>query len=264
VLSVAYVQLRDPTFHQTCIVALNALLMLRTLQLLRYSYRTFPLRVARSLTRIFLTAWTIFVCAFWAWNLDTWFCERNRAWRLRMDALSNGWVVVGAWLWQWHAWWHIGTAIGMAGFVVWSAYLRQMVLMYDDSVWKKAKTKRVRKQMRVPRAAKPASRPSVIAARAYRAGPSAVGPVQNGSYPEAITSSDFDEEEKLFSDEESTAGSTSDDRKYTGSTARPLRVADSDGEVFIAAQGDAWEVRWWGRLLPRLERVRGDLAGVWV
>ncbi|MBN3324943.1 ACER3 ceramidase, partial [Atractosteus spatula] len=96
-VTVVYLQWKEPVFHQVMYGILVACLVLRSVFIVTWVYPW--------LRPLSYTSLSVFMMGFVLWNIDNIFCDTLREARQRLPA------VVGA-VTQFHAWWHILTGLG--------------------------------------------------------------------------------------------------------------------------------------------------------
>ncbi|KAI1242112.1 hypothetical protein IHE44_0005629 [Lamprotornis superbus] len=97
VVSIVYLDLKEPVFHQIMYGTLVSIIVLRSVYIVLWVYPW--------LRGLGYTSLTVFLMGFFLWNVDNIFCDKLRALREKMPP------VVGA-VTQFHAWWHILTGLG--------------------------------------------------------------------------------------------------------------------------------------------------------
>ncbi|KAI9504713.1 hypothetical protein GGI25_000635 [Coemansia spiralis] len=120
VVTLVYVQIRKPVFHQIaygmevfCILYLN---MKHQIELRKTNWRAYS-----ELMQLLWVGVSSFGMAFVLWNIDNIFCGNLRAIRNAVPALLSPFF-------QLHAYWHIGTALGCYVSIVYQQYLRLVKL----------------------------------------------------------------------------------------------------------------------------------------
>ncbi|CAI2172355.1 16961_t:CDS:2 [Funneliformis geosporum] len=82
-----------------------------------------PIRIR--MKKLLFTAWTMFGLGFFFWNIDNIACHQLRQSRYKIGMpLSH--------LLELHGWWHIGTAFGTYYWIVFSSYIRVILLRKDN------------------------------------------------------------------------------------------------------------------------------------
>ncbi|RMC07514.1 hypothetical protein DUI87_16988 [Hirundo rustica rustica] len=97
VVSIVYLDLKEPVFHQIMYGTLVSIIVLRSVYIVLWVYPW--------LRGLGYTSLTVFLMGFFLWNVDNIFCDKLRALREKLPP------VVGA-VTQFHAWWHILTGLG--------------------------------------------------------------------------------------------------------------------------------------------------------
>ncbi|KAJ2665625.1 hypothetical protein IWW48_000076 [Coemansia sp. RSA 1200] len=120
IVTLVYVQIRKPVFHQVaygievfCIVLLNTRHQIEI-------RKTNP-RAYIELRQLFWVGLLSFGAAFVLWNIDNIFCGNLRAIRNALPSVFSPFF-------QLHAYWHIGTALGCYTTIVYQQYLRLVKL----------------------------------------------------------------------------------------------------------------------------------------
>ncbi|XP_010868964.1 alkaline ceramidase 3 isoform X2 [Esox lucius] len=112
-VSVVYLQWKEPVFHQVMYGALVACLVMRSIFIVTWVYPW--------LQRMCFLSLSIFLLGFLLWNIDNLACDSLRATRQRLPP------VVGA-VTQFHAWWHILTGLGSYLHILFSLQIRSIYL----------------------------------------------------------------------------------------------------------------------------------------
>lgn len=121
-VTAAYLYINNPVFHQISYALLVIILNFRSIYLLT--------QVPKGQTRILMkkllfTSWTTFGLGFFLWNVDNIACHQLIAARRRIGMpLSH--------LLELHGWWHIGTAFGTYYWIVFSNYIR-IILLHKEN-----------------------------------------------------------------------------------------------------------------------------------
>ncbi|OXB62441.1 hypothetical protein ASZ78_013785 [Callipepla squamata] len=108
IVSIVYLKLKQPVFHQIMYGTLVSVIVLRSVYIVLWVYPW--------LRGLGYTSLTVFLMGFFLWNVDNIFCEKLRALREKMPP------VVGA-VTQFHAWWHILTGLGSYLHILLSFFL---------------------------------------------------------------------------------------------------------------------------------------------
>ncbi|XP_064297573.1 alkaline ceramidase 3 [Phalacrocorax carbo] len=119
VVSIIYLNLKEPVFHQIMYGTLVSIIVLRSVYIVLWVYPW--------LRGLGYTSLTVFLMGFFLWNVDNIFCDKLRALRERMPP------VVGA-VTQFHAWWHILTGLGSYLHILLSLYTRTLFLKHRPKV----------------------------------------------------------------------------------------------------------------------------------
>lgn len=120
IVTLVYLQIRKPVFHQVA-YAIEVFTVIIRSSMHQMEIRKTNLRAYTELNRLFGLGVGMFAVSFALWNIDNIFCSNLRAARASLPA------VLGP-LFQLHAYWHIGTAIGCYASVVYQQYLRLVKL----------------------------------------------------------------------------------------------------------------------------------------
>ncbi|KAJ3278033.1 Alkaline ceramidase 3 [Borealophlyctis nickersoniae] len=123
-VTVVYIHLRDPVFHQVSyglLVAITALVPMK--HIVRLSGRREGL--GRRLWWMYGTSLVAYLTGFLLWNIENFNCEVFRSWR---ETVGYPWRVVG----ELHAWWHLLTGFGTYGSIVLCQYMRAITLDRRD------------------------------------------------------------------------------------------------------------------------------------
>ncbi|KAJ2778959.1 alkaline ceramidase ydc1 [Coemansia javaensis] len=124
-VTLVYVQIRMPVFHQVAYALEVAVVLVRS-AMHQIEIRKTDLRAHSELIRLFWLGTGSFGMAFVLWNVDNIFCNELLALRAALP-------VAVAPLLQLHAYWHIGTALGCYASIVYQQYLRLVKLGAGDS-----------------------------------------------------------------------------------------------------------------------------------
>uniref|UniRef100_A0A669PY38 Alkaline ceramidase n=1 Tax=Phasianus colchicus TaxID=9054 RepID=A0A669PY38_PHACC len=108
IVSIVYLKLKQPVFHQIMYGTLVSVIVLRSVYIVLWVYPW--------LRGLGYTSLTVFLMGFFLWNVDNIFCEKLRALREKMPP------VLGA-VTQFHAWWHILTGLGSYLHILLSFFL---------------------------------------------------------------------------------------------------------------------------------------------
>jgi len=121
-VTAAYLYINNPVFHQISYALLVSILNFRSYYLLTQIPKG-PTQMC--MKKLLFTAWTTFGLGFFLWNIDNITCHQLRQARHKIGMpLSH--------LLELHGWWHIGTAFGTYYWVVFSSYIR-VVLLHKDN-----------------------------------------------------------------------------------------------------------------------------------
>ncbi|KAJ1799016.1 hypothetical protein LPJ59_002116 [Coemansia sp. RSA 2399] len=124
VVTLVYVQIRKPVFHQVAYgIEVFYIVLLNTRHQIEVR-KTNP-RAYVELTQLFWVGFGSFGAAFVLWNIDNIFCGSLRDARNALPPLFSP-------LFQLHAYWHIGTALGCYVTIVYQQYLRLVKLNTID------------------------------------------------------------------------------------------------------------------------------------
>ncbi|KAJ2774844.1 alkaline ceramidase ydc1 [Coemansia nantahalensis] len=124
-VTLVYVQIRRPVFHQVAYALEVAVIMARSM-MHQIEVRKTDRRAYSELVSLFWLGAGSFGAAFVLWNIDNIFCSQLRAVRAVVPAVL-------APLFQLHAHWHIGTALGCYASIVYQQYLRLVKLGVVDN-----------------------------------------------------------------------------------------------------------------------------------
>ncbi|KAJ2709758.1 alkaline ceramidase ydc1, partial [Coemansia spiralis] len=119
-VTLVYVQIRRPVFHQVA-YALEVVVIMARSMMHQIEVRKTDQRAYSELVQLFCLGAGSFGMAFVLWNIDNIFCAELRALRAVVPAVL-------APLLQLHAHWHIGTALGCYASIVYQQYLRLVKL----------------------------------------------------------------------------------------------------------------------------------------
>ncbi|KAJ2851848.1 Alkaline ceramidase 3 [Coemansia brasiliensis] len=120
VVTLVYVQIRKPVFHQVAYAMEVAVILIRN-TMHQMEIRKTNIRAYSELVNMFWLGVGSFGGAFVLWNIDNIFCNQLRALRTVLPAPLSP-------LLQLHAYWHIGTALGCYVSIVYQQYLRLVKL----------------------------------------------------------------------------------------------------------------------------------------
>ncbi|KAJ1965024.1 alkaline ceramidase ydc1 [Dipsacomyces acuminosporus] len=120
VVTVVYLQVRNPVFHQVA-YALEVFTILIRSTMHQIEIRKTNWQAYREMQQLFWLGAGSFGLAFVLWNVDNIFCSDLRA-------IRNSVPPVLAPFFQLHAYWHIGTAIGCYATILYQQYLRLVML----------------------------------------------------------------------------------------------------------------------------------------
>ncbi|KAI8984416.1 ceramidase [Mycotypha africana] len=115
VITYSYIIINNPVFHQVAYGLLVCGVVLRSIVLLKKVPNTFVYEKPRMRALLWMSALG-FIIAFILWNIDNQFCEHLKMWR------SNVPFLIGS-VSELHGWWHIGTALGVYYFIVFSEWV---------------------------------------------------------------------------------------------------------------------------------------------
>ncbi|KAJ1953928.1 alkaline ceramidase ydc1 [Linderina pennispora] len=119
-VTLVYLQNRNPVFHQVAYAIEVAVILVRS-TFYQMEIRKTNVRAYTEMRHLFLLGAGSFGMAFVLWNIDNVWCGALRELR--------GWVhPVLAPFFQLHAYWHIGTALGCYASIVYQQYLRLVML----------------------------------------------------------------------------------------------------------------------------------------
>ncbi|KAM6907249.1 alkaline ceramidase 3 [Xenentodon cancila] len=118
-VTLVYLQWKEPVFHQVMYGALVACLVMRSIFIVTWVYPW--------LRPLCYTSLGIFLLGFLLWNIDNIFCDSLRVSR---KILPPGVGVVT----QFHAWWHIFTGLGSYLHILLSLQIRSTYLKYRPKV----------------------------------------------------------------------------------------------------------------------------------
>ncbi|KAJ1843945.1 hypothetical protein LPJ70_003172 [Coemansia sp. RSA 2708] len=124
VVTLVYVQIRKPVFHQVAYGLEVAMILVRNM-MHQIEIRRTNARAYSELVHMFWLGVGSFGVAFVLWNIDNIFCNDLRALRAALPAALGP-------LFQLHAYWHIGTALGCYVSIVYQQYLRLVKLGTAD------------------------------------------------------------------------------------------------------------------------------------
>lgn len=123
-ISTVYMLVKNPLFHQVSYGLLTAVLVFRA----GYVFTQLPASADKArLKRLLNTSWCLYALGFLAWNIDNEFCPQIRAARAVLGAPWNSVL-------QLHGWWHILTGLGSYCYIVFSQYIRQVMLQNADDI----------------------------------------------------------------------------------------------------------------------------------
>ncbi|KAJ1894732.1 alkaline ceramidase ydc1 [Kickxella alabastrina] len=124
IVTLVYLQIREPVFHQIA-YGLEVFLVLIRSMMHQIEIKKTNQRAYKEMQNLFWLGVGAFGVSFALWNVDNIFCPQLRAMR---NVLPN----VLAPLLQLHAYWHIGTALGCYVSIVYQQYLRLVMLNKID------------------------------------------------------------------------------------------------------------------------------------
>ncbi|KAJ7996075.1 hypothetical protein DPEC_G00233310 [Dallia pectoralis] len=125
-VSVVYLQWKEPVFHQVMYGALVACLVVRSIFIVIWVYPW--------LQRMCVISLSVFLLGFLLWNIDNLACDSVRATRQRLPPVVSA-------VTQFHAWWHILTGLGSYLHILFSLQIRSIYLkrrpklMFLCGVW---------------------------------------------------------------------------------------------------------------------------------
>ncbi|CAG8550436.1 12899_t:CDS:2 [Funneliformis mosseae] len=121
-VTAAYLYINDPVFHQVSYALLVSIINFRSYYLLTQIHKA---SIKIRMKRLLFTAWTMFGLGFLFWNIDNIACHQLRQSRHKIGMpLSH--------LLELHGWWHIGTAFGTYYWIVFSSYIRVILLRKEN------------------------------------------------------------------------------------------------------------------------------------
>ena len=115
ILTAIYLILKNPTIHQAAYGVMNAIIILKSINLTKEYVHD-----AKARSQLYRVMWTgilLFIFGYFLWNLDIHFCSFARATR-RDWGMPYGFLLEG------HGWWHIFTGAGVYCYIVYEEYLR--------------------------------------------------------------------------------------------------------------------------------------------
>ncbi|XP_029111229.1 alkaline ceramidase 3-like isoform X1 [Scleropages formosus] len=119
IVTVVYLQWKEPVFHQVMYGILVGCLVLRSVFIVTWVYPW--------LQPLAYTSLTVFLMGFLLWNIDNIFCDTLRDARRKLPP------IVGA-VTQFHAWWHILTGLGSYLHILFSLQTRTTYLRHRPKV----------------------------------------------------------------------------------------------------------------------------------
>ncbi|KAI8322247.1 alkaline ceramidase 3 [Martensiomyces pterosporus] len=120
VVTLVYLQVRNPVFHQVAYAVEVFIILIRS-TMHQIEIRKSNWRAYNEMKQLFWAGAGTFGMAFVLWNVDNVFCANLRA-------IRNSLPPFLAPFFQLHAYWHIGTAIGCYASIVYQQYLRLVML----------------------------------------------------------------------------------------------------------------------------------------
>lgn len=122
-LTIVYLQLRNPTIHQTAYAALNFIAGYESFKLCAKYVRDDKIR--RQMYTMASLGIGLFAFGYLLWNLDIHLCDQVRSTR-RNWGIPYGFVLEG------HGWWHIFTGSGVYCCLIFEEYLRCFLTGTDE------------------------------------------------------------------------------------------------------------------------------------
>ncbi|KAJ3076377.1 Alkaline ceramidase 3 [Podochytrium sp. JEL0797] len=126
-VTVMYLHLNNPVFHEVCYGLLAAILfLLPPIQFyhMKANYPQYSNRIS-SLWKMYWYGSVSYLGGFLIWGIDNNFCEIVRSVRLELGYPLRVFFEL-------HMWWHFGTALGTYSSIMLVTYLRQLALGRDD------------------------------------------------------------------------------------------------------------------------------------
>ncbi|KAJ2362289.1 alkaline ceramidase ydc1, partial [Coemansia sp. RSA 2607] len=120
IVTLVYLQIRKPVFHQVA-YAVEVFIVLIRSTMHQIEIRKTNMRAFQEMQQLFWLGVGAFGLSFFLWNIDNIYCTNLRA-------IRNSLPAVLAPLFQLHAYWHIGTALGCYASIVYQQYLRLVKL----------------------------------------------------------------------------------------------------------------------------------------
>ncbi|XP_072118702.1 alkaline ceramidase 3 isoform X2 [Mobula birostris] len=120
IVTIVYLQWKEPVFHQVMYGFLVGCLVLRSIYIVTWVYPW--------LRPLAYTSLSVFMMGFILWNVDNILCDNLREVRQKVP-----FHLLGA-LTQFHAWWHILTGLGSYLHILFSMYTRTLYLKYRPKV----------------------------------------------------------------------------------------------------------------------------------
>ncbi|KNC99489.1 uncharacterized protein SPPG_04885 [Spizellomyces punctatus DAOM BR117] len=125
-VTVVYIMLRDPVFHQVSYAVLVAITSLVPIAHINKLGRIYP-GTKRVLWFLYVTSLGSYLFGFLLWNIDNFYCDAFRSWK---NTTGYPLRVLG----ELHAWWHLLTGYGSYGSVILSQYMRLLALGKANTV----------------------------------------------------------------------------------------------------------------------------------
>ncbi|KAJ1938510.1 alkaline ceramidase ydc1 [Kickxella alabastrina] len=125
IVTLVYLQIREPVFHQIA-YGLEVFLVLIRSMMHQIEIKKTNQRAYKEMQNLFWLGVGAFGVSFALWNVDNIFCPQLRAMRNVLPGVL-------APLLQLHAYWHIGTALGCYVSIVYQQYLRLVMLNKIDN-----------------------------------------------------------------------------------------------------------------------------------
>ncbi|CAG8487924.1 8304_t:CDS:2 [Acaulospora morrowiae] len=124
-ITIAYLYILNPVFHQVSYAILVTVLNIRSYYLLSLIPKG---NLHSTLKKLLFGAWAMFGMGFFLWNVDNIACDNLKLARARVGRPLG-------YLLELHGWWHIGTAFGTYYWIVFNQYLR-VALLGKENEWK--------------------------------------------------------------------------------------------------------------------------------
>lgn len=127
-VTLTYLIVKDPTFHQVCYALLNFIVIGKSYYVIQDIDQTKYSKEISQMTRLLVGGIFFFLFGFFLWNLDVHFCPSITTWK-HLVGLPYGFLLEG------HGWWHFFTGLGVYYYLVSLEFLRLFIIGKQDGYY---------------------------------------------------------------------------------------------------------------------------------